>query len=57
VIVIEPGGIKSEWGGIAFGKMLEVSKNSVYSAYANKMYNFIQSMEKNNKAPEPPCCL
>lgn len=53
VIVIEPGGIKSEWGGIAFNKMLEASKNSVYSTYANKMYNFIQSMEQNNKAPEP----
>lgn len=53
VIVIEPGGIKSEWGGIAFDKMLEASKNSVYSAYANKMYNFIQSMEQKGAAPEP----
>lgn len=53
VIVIEPGGIKSEWGGIAFGKMLEASKDSVYAPYAQKMYNFIQAMEQNNKAPEP----
>ncbi len=53
VIVIEPGGIKSEWGGIAFGKMLEASKNSVYAAYAHKMYNFIQSMEQKGGAPEP----
>ncbi|MCG6188678.1 oxidoreductase [Maribellus maritimus] len=53
VTVIEPGGIKSEWGGIAFGKMMEASKGSVYADYANKMYNFIQNMEKNNSAPEP----
>lgn len=53
VIVIEPGGIKSEWGGIAFNKMLEASRNSVYSTYADKMYNFIRSMEQNNQAPGP----
>lgn len=53
VTVIEPGGIKSEWGGIAFGKMMEASKGSVYADYASKMYNFIQKMDQNNSAPEP----
>ncbi len=53
LVVIEPGGIKSEWGGIAFGKMLEASKDSVYSTYAQKMFNFIKEMEQKNNAPEP----
>lgn len=53
VVVIEPGGIKSEWGGIAFGKMMEVSKDSVYAPFATKMFNFVQNMDKNNSAPGP----
>ena len=34
VIVIEPGGIKSEWAAISYDNMLRVSGNSVYSKMA-----------------------
>jgi NAD(P)-dependent dehydrogenase (short-subunit alcohol dehydrogenase family) len=30
VVVIEPGGIQTEWGGIAFGSLEKVSGNTVY---------------------------
>jgi NAD(P)-dependent dehydrogenase (short-subunit alcohol dehydrogenase family) len=41
VVVIEPGAIRTEWGGIAFGSLLRVSGGTAYGPYARrhaKMY-------------------
>lgn len=36
VIIIEPGAIKTEWGGIASQKVLEVSGNTAYKKHAQQ---------------------
>lgn len=36
VIVIEPGGIKTDWGIIAANHLKETSKGGAYEVYANK---------------------
>jgi len=51
VIVIEPGGIKSEWGQIAMDSLIKTSGNTAYKALAGKFTNaFAQTEHKN---PEP----
>lgn len=51
VIVIEPGGIKSEWGGIAFESMVQVSGNTAYAKMAKSIEKvFTATLDKN---PEP----
>ncbi len=51
VIVIEPGGIKSEWGGIALDSMVKVSGHTAYKDLVNKAHNaFAATVDKN---PEP----
>jgi len=37
VIVIEPGGVKSEWGGIALDNLVKKSSEGVYSKMANNL--------------------
>jgi len=51
VIVIEPGGIKSEWGDIAVEHMLETSGKGAYSNLAKKT---AQSFEKSYKSASEP---
>lgn len=51
VIVIEPGGIKSEWGDIAFESLKKVSGNTVYKPMVEKFGKAFQSA--NGKTPEP----
>jgi short-subunit dehydrogenase len=51
VIVIEPGGIKSEWGQIAMDSLIKTSGNTAYKELAGKFTNaFAQTVDKN---PEP----
>ena len=51
VIVIEPGGIKSEWGGIAFDNLVKISGNSAYKDMVTKISKaFNSTLDKN---PEP----
>ncbi len=51
VIVIEPGGIKSEWGGIAFESMVKTSGNTAYAKMAKSIEKvFTATLDKN---PEP----
>lgn len=51
VIVIEPGGIKSEWGGIAFDSLVKVSGQTAYGDMAGKFANaFKGTIDKN---PDP----
>ena len=49
--MVEPGGVKSEWSEIAFGKMKEASKNSVYANLAQKVEKMVIDGAKHS--PEP----
>jgi short-subunit dehydrogenase len=51
VIVIEPGGIKSEWGGIAMDSAARTSEKSVYKDMIAKSEKGFRGME--NKVPGP----
>lgn len=51
VIVIEPGGIKSEWGQIAFDSMVEVSGQTIYKSMADKFATTFKAA--NSNLPEP----
>lgn len=51
VILIEPGGIKSEWGGIAFDSMVKTSGQGAYKEMVAKMAKaFTDTLEKNPEA-------
>ncbi|MDP4105265.1 MAG: oxidoreductase [Bacillota bacterium] len=50
VIVIEPGGIKTEWAGIAGDKLLKTSGNGAYGELAKKYGNFFKN---GNGGSEP----
>jgi len=51
VIVIEPGGVKSEWADIAFDNGVKKSGNGAYKAIANKFASM--NKELGDKAAEP----
>ncbi|HEY0177070.1 MAG TPA: oxidoreductase [Pedobacter sp.] len=51
VIVIEPGGVKSEWSDIAADHMAKVSRNSVYQAMGDKFAGLVKS--QGHRAAEP----
>jgi short-subunit dehydrogenase len=51
VIVIEPGGIKSEWAGIAVENLNKVSGNSVYKDLIRQMTGALKNMEPKNSEP------
>lgn len=53
VVVIEPGGIKTEWAGIAASKLRETSGNGPYAPQANLMAESMVS-EANVKRLSPP---
>ncbi len=52
VIVIEPGGIASEWAGIAFDSMRKVSGNTAYKSMVEKMSKRLDGMTEG-KNPDP----
>jgi short-subunit dehydrogenase len=52
VVVIEPGGVKTEWGQIAVENLIKTSGNSpLYGPLAKKLANMLTSIEE--KIPEP----
>ncbi len=51
VVVIEPGGIKSEWGNIAFESLIRVSEKTVYHKMAGAVEKFFKASSAN--LPEP----
>lgn len=51
VIVIEPGGVKSEWSGIAMGNLAEKSGQSVYRNTVNSLTSMMK--ERSGKNAEP----
>jgi short-subunit dehydrogenase len=48
VILIEPGGIKSEWGGIAFDSLIKVSGHTVYKKLAGQFAGAFKGTEGKN---------
>ncbi|MDQ0966140.1 short-subunit dehydrogenase [Flavobacterium sp. W4I14] len=51
VIIIEPGGVKTEWGGIAFNSAEKTSGHTVYGELTNKAKNVFAKTEVNNVEP------
>jgi len=51
VIVIEPGGVKSEWGDIAMESLLRVSGNSAYKEMVKGAEKGFKRTENNNSEP------
>jgi short-subunit dehydrogenase len=51
VIVIEPGGIKTEWGDIAFDSMKKVSGNTAYKGIVQSMQAIVGKSDKNASDP------
>lgn len=51
VIVIEPGGIKSEWGDIALESLVRVSGNSAYKEMVKGAENGFRKTESTNSDP------
>lgn len=51
VIVIEPGGIKSEWGNIALESLVNVSGKSAYKEMVKGAEKGFRQTEKNNSEP------
>lgn len=47
VVVVEPGGIKTEWGGIAMEKLAKISGNGPYADIAGKVAQGSQGLDKN----------
>ncbi len=52
VIVIEPGGIKSEWGGIAMESMVKTSGHTAYQEMVNKMDTSFRKVHEKIPGPE-----
>jgi short-subunit dehydrogenase len=48
VIVIEPGGIKTEWGGIAVDSLLKISGQGRYGKMATNFANMLNSVDENS---------
>lgn len=51
VVVIEPGGIKSEWSGIAADNLMKVSGSTAYKDLAGKFSHSLTTLD--SKMPEP----
>ena len=51
VVVIEPGGVKSEWAGIALENMQKNSQNSAYAALGDKVARVLTATIDKNAEP------
>jgi NAD(P)-dependent dehydrogenase (short-subunit alcohol dehydrogenase family) len=54
VIVIEPGGIQSEWEDIATGYMIKSSVGTAYAKLTDAAVRMTEKMKANKKAAAPP---
>ncbi|WP_343636937.1 oxidoreductase [Fluviicola sp.] len=52
VIVIEPGGVKSEWGDIAYQNLLKTTSGSAYGEMAGKFKQAFEKAMPKNAEPE-----
>jgi len=53
VIVIEPGGINSEWSDITIDNLLKMSGDTSYSDLAQKVANLLKTSYENPKTSDP----
>lgn len=53
VVVIEPGGIETEWGGIAADKVQKISGSGPYAAQANAVAASLRSDANSNRNSPP----
>jgi NAD(P)-dependent dehydrogenase (short-subunit alcohol dehydrogenase family) len=53
VIVIEPGAIRTEWGGIAHESMLRMSGDTAYGPYARRHAAMFEQVAAS-RMPSPP---
>jgi len=53
VVVINPGGIKTEWGGIAADNLKKTSGNGNYADAANKTADATAAMYESNRLSDP----
>jgi short-subunit dehydrogenase len=51
VVVIEPGGVKSEWAGIAADNLRKVSKTAVYQSFNERFARALKTTEEKNADP------
>jgi len=54
VVVILPGAIKTEWGGIAAGSVLATSGRTAYAEQATMVSNLLSGAESNPRLVSPP---
>ena len=54
VIVIEPGAIKTEWGGIAMKSLLAASGDTAYAPYARRHAGMFAQVEVADRFASPP---
>ena len=53
VIIIEPGGIKTEWSGIAAAKVRAVSSDGPYAPQGNAVANSLSSVSNQKRSSRP----
>jgi short-subunit dehydrogenase len=53
VVVIEPGGVKTEWSDIAMQNMVAASENSAYSKLAKIAAKSSSNLDKKSNVPQP----
>lgn len=52
VVIIEPGGVKSQWASIAKNHLLETTQHTPYENLAEKVMNYFPFIEEKNSDPE-----
>ncbi len=52
VVVIEPGGVKSEWADIAAGNLVKISANTAYKDMVKQYEKAFETTIKNNAEPQ-----
>jgi NAD(P)-dependent dehydrogenase (short-subunit alcohol dehydrogenase family) len=53
VVIIEPGAIRTEWGGIAAGSAIERSGDTAYAAQAAQLARVYSTADRPNMGSEP----
>ena len=57
VVVIEPGAIRTEWGGIAAGNLVKTSGSGAYADQAKKVASVFEAADKNTRLGSPPAVI
>ncbi len=57
VVVVEPGAIRTEWGGIAADNLLKISGSGVYRRQAQKLAAVFHAADANPRLGSPPSVI